>query len=91
MVKKPCVTGPTKPYMSPPHLKITPLDGGGYPPKTVHKGIAKKLTGKKKKIKSQEDKKMYSDIITDTLLEKEAEPTGTEVKEVPKCPEGMRW
>jgi hypothetical protein len=74
--------------MSPPHLKITPPDGGGYPPSVPLKSIAKKLVGKdsdevkkpkrERLIDDNEDKKMYSDIITDTIIEN-------------RCPKGTHW
>ncbi len=80
--------GPTRAYTSPPHLKITPPDGGGYPPKVVHKGIAKTIVGKDSEeikkpkreriIDDKEDKKMYSDIIQDTIIEN-------------GCPKGTHW
>jgi len=75
--------GPARPYMSPPHLKVTPPDGGGYPPDEEEDKLITK-------IKTKEDKTMLDDTLK-RLEEKEAEPIGTETKEVPKCPEGMHW
>jgi len=69
-----------RPYLSPPHLKITPPDGGGYPPDDDDE----------KEIKPQEGKKML-DKILNRISENEEEPIGTEVKEVPKCKKGMHW
>ena len=74
--------GPTRPYLSPPHLKLTPPDGGGYLPNGDDE--------EDKNTKAQEDNTMLDNTL-EKIQENESEPTGTEVKEVPKCSKGMHW